>query len=189
MTFLVQSRLDAVRLADRVLVFFSNLATKAGNLVRTVAEPFHLATGCGSGSGGGGGPAPCACGWPSGLSNTYTVGGFGGLSACSECDSSGDPPWPGTLYHAGGGCVWWAIDPGFDSFSISGATLDITYTQVLLRTTVTPCRWELYIACTSLTHPTKTMWYGYKTTGSTPAGTYSFVGSDCGNATPTMTVS
>jgi hypothetical protein len=84
--------------------------------------------------------------------------------------------------------VWWAIDSELDPFSINGVMLDITYTQVLLRTTVTPCRWELYIACGSFTNPTKIMWYGYKTTGATPVGTYSFVGSDCGNTAATMSV-
>jgi len=38
--------------------------------------------------------------------------------------------------------LWWALDPGFDPFSINGVSLDITYTQLLLRTNVTPCRWE-----------------------------------------------
>jgi hypothetical protein len=166
----------------------ANLAKKLGNLVRTVSSPFHLATGCGTGDGGSG-PAPCICGWPTGLAATYTVSGFGALSVCWECDSSTDPPWDGTLYHAGGGCIWWAINPDFDPLSINGAILDVTYTQILLRTNVMPCRWELYIACTSLTNPTQTMWYGYKTTGSTPVGTYGFAGSDCGNSTPVMTVS
>ena len=102
------------------------------------------------------------------------------------CDSSSDPAWDGTLYHIGGGCIWWAADPTFDSLSINGSLLDITYTTVLLNTTA--CRWELYIACASLSNPTQTMWYGYKTGGSTPVGTYNFVSSDCGNTTPTMTV-
>jgi hypothetical protein len=33
------------------------------------------------------------------------------------------------------------------------------------------------------------MWVGYKTTGDTPAGTYDFVSSECGNTQATMTVS
>lgn len=166
-----------------ILAHLVSLSQRAGHLVRTAAAPYHL-SGCGS----GGGPAPCACSWPTGLSSTYTVSGFGGLSACSTCDSSGAAAWSGQLNHTGSGCIWWAADAGFDPLSISGKMLDITYTQLLLRTTVTPCRWELYIACTSLVNPTKTMWSGYKTTSSTPAGTYSFVASDCGNSTPTMTV-
>jgi hypothetical protein len=122
------------------------------------------------------------------LAGTYQVQGAGGLSGCPGCDASTDPAWDGTLYHIGAGCVWWAADPTFDPLSLNGVSLDITYTQVLLRTDVSPCRWELYIACGSATNPTKTMWAGYKTTGSTPAGTYAFVSSDCGNTTPTLTI-
>jgi hypothetical protein len=142
---------------------------------------------CAACTGGGGGGAPCACAWPAGLSATYTVSGFGSLGTCPDCDpDTTDPAWDGTLNHIGGGCVWWAADSSFDPLSINGAMLDITYTQVVLNTTA--CRWELYIACGSVINPTQTMWSGYKTTGSTPAGTYSFVSSDCGNTTPTMTV-
>ena len=168
----------------RILAHFASLSQRTGHLVRTTAGPYHL-SGCGS---GGGGPAPCVCSWPTGLSSTYTVSGFGGLSTCSTCDSSSAASWSGVMNHTGSGCIWWAADASFDPLSINGKMLDITYTQLLLRTTVTPCRWELYIACTSLVNPTKTMWSGYKTTGATPAGTYSFVASDCGNSTPTMTV-
>lgn len=165
-----------------LLAHFASLSQRAGHLVRTTAAPYHL-SGC-----GGGGPAPCTCLWPTGLSSTYTVSGFGSLATCSTCDSSSAAAWSGGLNHTGSGCIWWAADAHFDPLSINGKMLDITYTQLLLRTTVTPCRWELYIACTSLTNPTKTMWSGYKTTGATPVGTYSFVASDCGNSTPTMTV-
>jgi hypothetical protein len=168
------------------LAVFVDLAEWMGNLLHTSTAPYHLSTSCGShGSGSGG--APCVC--PSGLAATYTVSGFGSLTGCPQCDASTDPPWPGTLYQSGTACLFWALDPTFDPYSINGDSLDIAYTQVLLRTTVTPCRWELYIACSSLLNPTKTMWLGYKTTGSTPAGTYSFVSSDCGNTTPTLTVS
>ena len=167
----------------RFIAHLINLVGRGGNLLRTRAQPFHLASDC-----GGGGAAPCSCTWPSGLAFAYTVSGWGGLAACRTCDASSDPAWSGALNHIGSGCVWWAADAMFDPTSVNGSMLDITYTQVLLRTTVTPCRWELYIACASTTHPTRTMWYGYKTTGTTPAGTYTFVGSDCGNTQPTMTV-
>lgn len=171
-----------IRLSGRgPLAVLLDLAQKAGNLLRTTMQPYHLTTGCAN-------PAPCTCTWPSGLNATYTVTGWSGLSACSGCDASTDPAWTGALNHIGSGCIWWAADTSFDPLSINGSMLDITYTQVLLRTT-TPCRWELYIACTSVVNPTKTMWSGYKTGGSTPAGTYALVASDCGNTTPTMTVS
>jgi hypothetical protein len=163
-----------------LLAYFLDLATAAGNILRTVTAPFHFSQCAG---------APCTCTWPGGLSATYTVSGWGALATCSECDASSDLGWTGALHHIGSGCVWWAADASFDPLSINSSMLDITYTQVLLRTTTTPCRWEMYIACGSLTNPTKTMWYGYKTGGSTPAGTYALVGSDCGNTTPTMTVS
>jgi len=163
------------------LAHLVNLAQRAGNLLRTTAQPYHLTTNCG-------GAAPCTCAWPTGLSTTYTVSGWGSLTTCPDCDSSTASSWPGTLYHIGSGCVWWAADASFDPWSINGSALDIAYTQILLRTSVTPCRWELYIACSSVAFPTQTMWYGYKTTGATPAGTYSFVGSDCGNTTAVMTV-
>ena len=159
-----------------------SLFQRAGNLLRTASAPHHLSD-C------GGGGAPCSCGWPGGgLAAAYQVQSTGGLAGCPDCDSSADPAWDGTLHHIGAGCVWWAADDTFDPLSVNGVSLDITYTQVLLRTTVTPCRWELYIACGSATHPTRTMWAGFKTTGSTPAGTYAFVSSDCGDTTPTMTV-
>jgi hypothetical protein len=164
------------------LAHLVSLYQRAGNLVRTAASPFHLSD-C-----GGGGPAPCVCTFPTGLSATYQVQGATGLSACPDCDPSTDPAWDGTLYNFGTGCVWWAADPAFDPLSLNGVSVDIAYTQILLRTTVTPCRWELYVACGSATNPTRTMWAGYKTTGSTPAGTYAFVRSDCGDTTPTMTV-
>lgn len=164
--------------------FLTNLASKAGHLVRTTSAPYNLATGCGDDDG----PAPSGCTWPTGLAATYTVTGWSGLAACPLCDASSAPAWPGTVYHVGAGCVWWAIDTDYDPFSINGVSLDIAYTQILLRTSVTPARWELYIACSSTTHPTQTMWYGYKTTGSTPAGAYTLVGSDCSNTRPTMTV-
>jgi hypothetical protein len=162
------------------LALLASLYQRAGNLVRTISAPFHLSD-CGGG-------APCACTWPAGLATTYQVQEAAGLSGCPDCDPSTDPAWDGTLFHIGAGCVWWAADGAFDPLSIGGLALDITYTQILLRTDVTPCRWELYIACASATHPTQTIWAGHKTTGSTPAGTYAFVSSDCGNATPTMTV-
>jgi len=164
---------------SQALAMLSHLAEKAGQLLRTTHLPYHLSDSCGGG-------APCSC--PAGLANTYTVSGFGSLAGCPLCDASSDPAWPGTLYQTGTACLWWALDPGVDPFSINGVSLDITYTQLLLRTNVTPCRWELYIACGSVLNPTKTMWWGYKTTGSTPVGTYSFVGSDCGNTAATMTV-
>ena len=167
--------------------FLVNLASKAGHLVRTVTNPYHLATGCGGG--GGGGPAPCACNWPTGLATTYTVNGAGAIGNCPSCtDATGGSAWDGTLNHASG-CIWWAANANFDPLTISGKELDISYTQILLRTTVSPCRWELYIACLRTGFASPNIWYGYKTTGSTPAGTYTFVGSDCGNTTPTMTVS
>jgi hypothetical protein len=164
-----------------ILAYFLDLVTAAGNILRTVAAPFHFSQ-CTAAT-------PCTCTWPGGLSATYTVSGADALATCGECDASSDPGWSGALHHIGSGCVWWAADASFDPLSINGSMLDITYTQVLLRTTATPCRWELYIACGSLTNPTKTMWSGYKIGGSTPAGTYAFVGSDCGNTTPTMTIS
>ena len=163
--------------------FLSTLASRAGHLLRTISSPFHLTNGCGS-------TGPCSCTWPDGLSATYTVSGLGSLSPCPSCDASTDPPWDGVFHHTGAGCIWWAADAAFDPRSINGDMLDITYTQILLRTTTTPCRWEMYIACTSVINPTATMWSGYKTwaPGSTPAGTYSLVSSDCGNTTPTLTV-
>jgi len=166
----------------RFLAHLINLAYSAGQLVRTTSAPFHLSN-C-----GGSPPPPCTCTWPTGLAATYTVSGWSALVTCDQCDSSSDPAWTGALNHVGSGCIWWAADAEFDSLSINGSLLDITYTTVLLRTTVSPCRWELYIACASLTNPTQTMWYGYKVGGDTPTGTYDFVGSDCGNTTATMTI-
>ena len=161
------------------LAHLVSLYQRAGQLIRTAASPYHLSD-CGG--------APCECAWPDGLAATYTVSGFGSLSACPECDTdTADLAWDGTLNHVGAGCVWWAADAEFDPLSINGVMLDITYTQVLLRTS-SPCRWELYIACGSGINPTQTMWAGYKLGGSTPAGTYTFVSSDCGNTTSTMTV-
>ena len=163
------------------LAHFASLYQRAGALVRTGSSPHHLSDCSPS--------APCECSWPDALSATYTVSGFGSLSACPECDADAtDPPWDGKLNHVGAGCVWWAADSSFDPLSINGAMLDITYTQVLLRTT-SPCRWELYIACGSAINPTQTMWAGYKNGGSTPAGTYTFMSSDCGNTVGTMGVS
>jgi hypothetical protein len=129
----------------------------------------------------------CTC--PSPPPATVTVSGVAGIAGgCScplPCDSdSTDPNWDGTLYNANGvDCVWWAADTNFDPLSLNGLMLDIAYTQLLLRTSVTPCRWELYIACGSNTNPTCTMWYGYKYGGGY-AGTYGFVGSDCGLTGP-----
>lgn len=128
--------------------------------------------------------APCACAWPTGLNAVYTVAGTASIGTCPLCDpDTTDPAWDGTFNHIGGACVWWAADASFDPLSINGVMLDFTYTQILLKTTV-PCRWEMYIACGSNTNPTQTMWRGIKTTGSTPAGTYTFQGSDCGNTGP-----
>lgn len=164
----------------QILAHLVSLYQRAGQLVRTASSPHHLSD-CGS-------SGDCPCSWPTGLSSTYTVSGFGGLAGCSGCDDdSSDPPWDGTLNHIGGGCVWWAADTAFDPRSINGFLLDIAYTQVLLRT-ASPCRWELYIACGSTVNPTKTMWAGYKLGGTTPAGTYTFMSSECGNTTATMTV-
>ena len=131
----------------------------------------------------GGGGAPCSCAWPAGLSATYTVAGTGSIGTCPLCDSdTTDPAWDGSFHHVGGGCVWWAADASFDPLSINGAMLDITYTQIVLNAAA--CRWEMYIACGSVINPTQTMWWGTKTTGSTPAGNFSFQGSDCGNTAP-----
>jgi hypothetical protein len=156
-----------------------DLGASAGQIIRTLTAPFHFAL-CPS--------TTCACTWPDGLSATYTVGGWGALTPCPTADASIDPAWDGTMNHIGTGCVWWAADSEFDPLNINGYMLDITYTQILLRTTATPCRWELYIASTSLSNPTKLMWSGYKIGGSTPAGVYTFVASDCGNTEGTMTV-
>ena len=161
------------------LAHLIDLGVRAGQIVRTLAAPFHFAI-CGS--------TPCVCTWPDGLSDTYTVNGTEALSPCPECDASSDVAWDGTLHHTGGACVWWAADATFDPLSINGSQLDIVYTQVLLNTGVTPCRWELYVACTSAVNPTQTIWAGYKTGGATPVGTYSRVSSDCGNTTPTIDV-
>lgn len=167
-------------IAREIWIHLVSLYQRAGQLVRTASAPHHLSD-CGSGS-------TCPCTWPTGLAATYTVSGFGGLAGCSGCDAdSSDPAWSGALYHIGGGCVWWAADAEFDPLSINGVLLDVAYTQVLLRSS-SPCRWELYIACGSTIDPTKTMWAGYKLGGSTPAGTYTFMSSDCGNTTATMTV-
>lgn len=166
----------------RIIEHLLDLATKAGHLLRLTSQPYHLTTGCGS-------PAPCTCAWPTGLNTVYTVSGWSSLSTCPNCDSSTDPVWTGALNHIGSGCIWWAADTSFDPLSINGSMLDITYTQVLLRTNL-PCRWELYIACGSAINPTQTMWFGYKNGGLTPAGVYTRAGSDCGNTMPTtMTVS
>jgi len=166
------------------LEFFSHLTNRAGHLLRTLTTPFHLTNGCSS---GGGSPAPCTC--PPSLASTCTVSGFGALTACPTCDPSSDTNWDGKLYQSGEACLWWALTPDFNPYNINGHSLDISYTQLLLNSTVSPCRWELYIACTSLTHPTQTMWSGHKTTGTTPIGLYTLTSSDCGNTTPTMTVS
>lgn len=176
---------DCARRCFRVsapLIFALSLWWSAGKLIWKAGKLVWCAS-CPC----GGSPAPCSCAWPTGLSATYTVSGWGALSACPTCDADAtDPAWTGTLSHIGSGCTWWAADTMFNPLSINGVLLDITYTAIVLNTTA--CRWELYIACASLTNPTKKMWYGYKTTGSTPAGTYNFAGSDCGNTTPTMTV-
>jgi hypothetical protein len=151
----------------------------SGRLLRSAGG--HLIHACSSS-----GPAPCSC--PGGLANTYTVSGFGGLHACGSCDPSTDPPWSGALYRVDStSCIWWAADASFDPLSIDSHRLNITYTQIVLNTVA--CRWELYISCSSLTAPPADMWVGYKTTGSTPAGTYVFDHSDCGNSAGTMTVS
>ena len=114
-----------------VLAHLVTLFQRAGQLLRTMSSPYHLSD-CGG--------APCECAWPEGLSATYTVSGFTSLSTRPECDvDATDPPWDGTLNHVGAGCVWWAADAEFDPLSINGAMLDITYTQVLLRTT-SPCQ-------------------------------------------------
>ena len=162
---------------------FSHLVQSAGNLLRTPNLPYHLSDGCPSHTT----PAPCSC--PGSLATTYTVSGFGGLSPCPTCDASTDPQWPGTVYQTGRACLWWALSPTFDPYSINGVALDVSYTQILLNTAVSPCRWELYIACASTLFPTKTMWAGQKLTDPNPTGTYTLVSSDCGNTTPTMTVS
>jgi hypothetical protein len=162
-----------------------NLVRNTSNLLRTSSTPYHLATSCPPDNGG---DAPCVCTYPTGLSSTYTVSGFGSLVPCGGCDSSSDPPWPGTMYHVTTGCIWWATDATFDPFSINGHILDISYTQLRLNGTASPCRWELAICCGSVLFPTKIMWVGYKTAGTTPVGIYDFASSDCGNTTPTMSV-
>jgi len=168
-----------------LISFLINLVRNVSNLLRTSATPYHLSTTCNSGGGG----APCTCNYPTGFSATYTVSGFGSLSTCGTCDASTDPDWPGTMYHVGSGCSWWAIDSDFDPYSINGVSLDISYTQLRLNGAASPCRWELVISCGSIINPPKTVWFGVKTTGSTPVGTYTFVSSDCGSSQPTMTVS
>ena len=162
-----------------------NLVRNAFHLLRISTAPYHLSTTCSS----GGGPAPCTCTYPTGLASTYTVSGFGSLGACPECDTSTDAAWPGTMYHVGAGCSWWAANATFDPYSINGHTLDIAYTQLRLNGSASPCRWELVITCGSTLNPSKILWLGYKTTGLTPVGTYAFSSSDCGNTAPTMTVS
>lgn len=133
---------------------------------------------------GGGGGCSCTPNSPP----TVTVHGWESLAACDTCDADGtDPGWDGTLYWPGAACAWWAADPFFDPLSINGYMMDITYTQIDFNPTT--CTWSLYIACTSLSNPTKTMWHGTKVGGSTPVGTYNFVDSECGNTGPaTMTV-
>jgi hypothetical protein len=170
-----------------IVSFLINLVRNTTNLLRTASTPYHLANSCPSG-GGGGGSTPCTCNYPTGFSSTYTVGGFGSASACGTCDASTDPAWPGTMYHVGSGCTWWAIDSNFDPYNINGVSLDISYTQLRLNGTASPCRWELVISCGSIINPPKTVWFGVKTTGSTPVGTYTFVSSQCGTGPSTMTV-
>jgi len=168
-----------------LISFLINLVRNASNLLRTTSTPYHLSNSCPA---GGDGSAPCTCNYPTGLSSTYTVSGFGSASVCGTCDASSDPAWPGTLYHVGAGCAWWAVDSNFDPYSINGVSLDISYTQMRLNGTASPCRWELVISCGSVTNPPKTVWFGIKTTGATPAGTYTFVSSQCGSGPATMTV-
>jgi hypothetical protein len=165
------------------IAFLVNLVRNASHLLRISGTPYHLSITCDSGGG-----SPCECTYPTGLSATYTVSGFGALSTCSGCDASTDPPWPGTMYNVGSGCIWWALDDDFDPFSINGHSLEISFTQLRLNGVASPCRWELVISCGSLVNPSKILWLGYKTTGLTPVGTYTFSSSECGNTTPTMTV-
>jgi len=181
----------AKRDADGLCYYWSN-SDPILRCAKTDFGSFSSITGC-SDSLCGGTPAPCSCAAGGPYNAIYTVAGFGGLSCCNLCDDNATAPcpctaWDGTLNRVNTTCTWWAANVNFDPLSYANTCrLDITYTQVVLDTTL--CQWNLFIACYSQTNPTQVMWAGVKTTGLTPAGTYSFVSSDCGNSTATMTVS
>lgn len=134
--------------------------------------------------------APCECP-ESGLSDYYRLADYtdGDLTGCETCtDVTGVPgfaPWDGGFerwYPLGvGACVWSSVITFSGTMpSISGKAGMYIYNPlpnaaqyIELVTSGDPdCYWRLTIGCTDGSGNIVIMWRGTKSTGDTPAGTY-----------------
>jgi len=126
----------------------------------------HLVDDCGE--------VPSSC--PEGLADSYAIADLTGLTHCSECTYTCDSyeNWDGTLTKqpAGEPCEWWAQNAnGYGNGSGECLHIDgvkLVGTAVYLQTIGSSAWWELYIHC----YVDSIVWGGWKSTGSTPVGTY-----------------
>lgn len=130
-------------------------------------------------------PAPCACpcgddedeSWDDlyngvvdecgGLVYEYEIDGYsdGTLASCNDCYDDNNTAWDGTFI-ALDPCVW-SPETTID-VSINGKALGI---ETRLFLDVYECKWKIQITCNSDLGEAP-IWYGEKSVGQAPAGTY-----------------
>ena len=115
--------------------------------------------------------APCVC--PAGLGTCYRLKDYndGDIAPCSDCHDMVLPVWDGS-FDRWIDCVWQLMaNVSMSGKLLTGSTMFDSLTRIILRTVFYPgdCRWELRIACYG---GASLIWLGFKTTGLTPAGTY-----------------
>jgi hypothetical protein len=125
-------------------------------------------------------PAACDAGWPS----CYRLAGYSDhdLTACGGCEVSAESAWDGTFADYGtAGC------PDIAAWFVTGLPLSvdgcILYYISFIQFSGPAGYYVLTVVCYDATNDlTYPVWLGYKYDGASPAGTYTFDSSDCGNS-------
>lgn len=122
-----------------------------------------------------------------GMVQTYRVANYfpGITQPCPACTASGDPVWNGDLTAFPGNPCRWRDAPEIRTHSVMDKGL---YLAMVRLDPGAPSKWILGIHCT---HPLGEldMWFGYKFTGQTPAGSYDLDSSACPQDQPeTLTI-
>ena len=117
-------------------------------------------------------PAPCFC--PTGLATSYAIM-VDGITACTNCSAgncSTFEDWDGTFQFLSN-CRWLALNANYTTWPIGHCfqldDVDLSVAQIELNTGL--CQWVLTLNCFNSSSG-NTLWQGIKTTGLTPAGTY-----------------
>lgn len=123
-----------------------------------------------------------------GLVAAYRIKGYtpGDFTACSSCDNSALPAWPGTFTVINDAviCRWLAVLDD-DTYSISGKRMD---SLTVVRLSAPDCQWLLRIYCFQAPITVHLIWEGTKDTGSTPAGIYTKTASTMCDSTSTIEI-